>query len=189
MADARLALEKSLVRRCVAGERMAWRALHRRYYPVAEAFLRRLGVDPREVEDACQDVFLRMFRALPSYRGEAELKTWMYKLCVTEASRLRRRARVRQALSQLLRLGASEQAVTVLELDADSACRQVEHALGRMSDGDRCVFVMYELEGLAGKQIADVLSCPVSTVWRRLHYARLTFREALGIETPSGGGQ
>jgi RNA polymerase sigma-70 factor (ECF subfamily) len=189
MADARLALEDSLVRRCVAGERLAWRALHRRYYPIAQAFLRRLGVGPAELEDACQDVFLRMFRALPAYRGEAELKTWMYKLCVTEANRIRRRARVTQALAHLLRFRTPGPATTGLELSEDSARRKVETALGRMNDGQRSVFVLYELEGLAGKQISEILSCPLATVWRRLHYARRTFRESLGLEGQDGGGR
>ena len=179
--------EDSLVRRCVKGERIAWRALHRRYYSVVRAFLLRLGVTPHELEDACQDVFLEVFRALPAFRGEAALTTWLYRLCVTVATRTRRRSRVAQTLRQVLLLGPREAAVVGPEMSEEKARRQVEQALGRMRPGERAVFVMYELEALPGKQIAEVLRCPVATVWRRLHYARRTFKEALGVAGEQGG--
>jgi hypothetical protein len=57
-------IEDSLVRNCVAGTPDAWRALHRRYYPVAMAFLRKLGTRDADADDACQDVFVELFRYL-----------------------------------------------------------------------------------------------------------------------------
>src|SRR5688572_23722440 len=88
--------------RCVDGNRAAWRQLHRQYYPVAAAFLRKLGVQERDLDDACQEVFLQMFRYLPSFRGEADPKTWLYRLCITQARRARTRIRLRKALDLLL---------------------------------------------------------------------------------------
>ena len=96
-------LDDVLVRRCVAGERAAWRMLHERYYPLMAAFLLRLGLGPTELEDACQEVFLRAFRYLPGFRGDAELKTWLYRLCVTEARRARRRAWVSRSVLRLVK--------------------------------------------------------------------------------------
>jgi RNA polymerase sigma factor (sigma-70 family) len=55
-------------------------------------------------------------------------------------------------------------------------------ALERMNEGDRLVFVLYEFEGLPGKQIAEIADCPEATVWRRLHYARRIFRDVVGID-------
>src|SRR5687767_9230314 len=82
------------VLRCVEGDRSAWPQLHRQYYPIAAAFLRKLGVDERDLEDACQEVFLQMFRYVASFRGDADPKTWLYRLCVTQARSVRRRARL-----------------------------------------------------------------------------------------------
>ena len=56
----------------------------------------------------------------------------------------------------------------------------MSHALDQMTERERLVFVLYEFEGLPGKQIAEIANCPEATVWRRLHYARSTFRKALG---------
>ena len=86
--------QSALVSRCVSGDAEAWRTLHRSYHPIAAAFLRKMGVKDRDLEDACQEVFVQMFRYLPSFRGQAELKTWLYRLCATEAGNVRRRFRL-----------------------------------------------------------------------------------------------
>jgi RNA polymerase sigma-70 factor, ECF subfamily len=187
MSSSRTWPEESLVRRCVEGERMAWRVLHRRYEPIARAFLRRLGVRATELDDICQDVFLRMFRALPKFRGEAELKTWLYRLCVTEARRARRHTSVAQALRKLLLTSPPERRTTGLELTGESASRKLQLGLSSLKEAERAVFVMYELEGIPGKQIAEVLSCPEATVWRRLHYARQAFCAALEAQPMARG--
>jgi RNA polymerase sigma-70 factor (ECF subfamily) len=64
----------------------------------------------------------------------------------------------------------------------DLARKRIAQALATLPEGERVVFVLYEMEGLPGKQIAEIVKCPEPTVWRRLHYARRTFREALGVE-------
>jgi RNA polymerase sigma-70 factor, ECF subfamily len=171
-----------LVRRCTAGDLLAWQDLHRQYYSVVRAFLRRLGVQDREVEDACQDVFVRLYRSLGSFRGDSELKTWIYKLCITEAGRMRRRLRAWEGARNLAAGDSEEPSVPAPEPTDFMLRQRVEAALGRMSAGDRAAFVLYELEGLSGKDIAEVLGCPVATVWRRLHYARRAFFEEFGVE-------
>jgi RNA polymerase sigma-70 factor, ECF subfamily len=173
------ALETQLVEDCAVGDASAWRKLHRRYFPVAGAFLRKLGVLDGDIEDATQDVFLEMFRYLPSFRGEAELSTWLYRLCITQARRVRRRARLTDMLLKLLPLAPTQQLVSTPSLPEDVARRRIERALATLGDAERTAFVLYEMEGLPGKQIAQIVGCPEATVWRRLHYARDTFRRAL----------
>jgi RNA polymerase sigma-70 factor, ECF subfamily len=169
----------SLVSRCLSGGPAAWRDLHREYYPVAAAFLRKLGVKEAEMEDACQEVFLQMFRYLPSFRGEANLKTWLYRLCATEAGKWRRRWRVLSMLSVVLHGQAATFGTAGQEFDSGLARKRVEAALALMKPAERMVFVLFEMEGVSGEEIARIVKCPVATVWRRLHYARRTFRESL----------
>lgn len=177
---ARAPVVSGIVARCVAGEAAAWRELHREYHPVAAAFLRKLGVRDGDLEDACQEVFLQMHRYLPGFRGEADLKTWLYRLCATEAGNVRRRWRLLDALRTLLvHRTAAVPPVAEQELDAETARRRVEAALEGLKPAERTVFVLYEMEGLSGDEIAEIVGCPVATVWRRLHYARGTFRERL----------
>lgn len=179
-------MDDSLVRRCVAGERDAWRVFHSRYYPIAAAFLRKLGARDTELEDACQEVFLQLFRYLPSFRHQAELKTWLYRLCVTEARRVRRRSKITLAVSRLLLQQPQEELAPAATMSEASALERVRAALDKMNEGDRLVFVLFEMEGLPGKQVAEIAGCPEATVWRRLHYARRVFREQLGVEEPGG---
>src|SRR3954464_9875457 len=90
--------ESPLLLECVRGSHEAWRSLHFHHYPVTIAFLRKLGVSEVDLEDASQEVFLQMHRYLPRFRGNSELKTWLYRLCITQARNLRRRRRMSEAL-------------------------------------------------------------------------------------------
>jgi RNA polymerase sigma-70 factor (ECF subfamily) len=184
-AELDLPFETRLIDECAVGDAPAWRELHRRYFPICAAFLRKLGVLPHDVEDATQEVFLQVHRYLPSFRREAELSTWIYRICISEARVVRRRARVSQALRRLLSLERAETLVSSPGLPEDVARSRVERALDALSSGERDVFVLYEMEGLPGRQIAEILGVPEATVWRRLHYARRSFRTALvGTEAP-----
>jgi RNA polymerase sigma-70 factor (ECF subfamily) len=165
--------------RCVQGDRAAWRQLHRQYYPIAAAFLRKLGVNERDLDDACQDVFLQMFRYLSSFRGESDPKTWLYRLCITQARRARFRHKVSHALEHVLTLLPREALVSTPSFSEHAAQRRIAAALAKLSDKERSAFVLYEMEGVAGKQVANIVGCTEATLWRRLHYARQVFRQAL----------
>ncbi len=172
--------QAALVSRCISGEPGAWRALHGRYQPIVVAYLRRLGVRDPELEDACQDVFLQTFRYLPAFRGGATLPTWLYRLCVTQARKTRQRGRqaaaAREALERETDLAPSGAGAQMTER---WATERVGAALEALTQGERLVFALFEIRGLAGKEIAEIAGCPVATVWRRLHEARQTFRAAI----------
>jgi len=171
--------------RCVDGDRSAWRQLHRHYYPIAAAFLIKLGVGECDLEDACQEVFLQMFRYLARFRGESDPKTWVYRLCITQARRARLRHRVSRALEHVLAFLPGEALISSPSFNEGTACRRIEAALAQLSEKERSAFVLYEMEGLAGKEIAAILGCKEATLWRRLHEARHAFRRALE-ETKAG---
>lgn len=171
-------VEAPLLLECARGNHQAWRSLHFHYYPVTVAFLRKLGVREPDVEDASQEVFLQMHRYLPQFRGNSQLKTWLYRLCITQARHVRRRRRLSEALRSWLS-GASEAAPVSSEFCEDSARRRTQAALEALSENERIALVLYELEGLSGRQVAETLRCKEATLWRRLHYARKKFIAAL----------
>jgi RNA polymerase sigma-70 factor, ECF subfamily len=171
-----------LVARCVAGEEDAWRGLHRRYHRTAVTVLRRLGVRPHQLEDCCQDVFLDVFRYLPKFRGDADFRTWLYRVCISHARVARRRARLRSWLTRIWSEELGEDAGHPLE--EGQASRRIAEALEKLPDSERVVFVLFELEGIAGKDVAEMVSCPEATVFRRLHHARKRFIAAV----QAGGG-
>ena len=67
----------------------------------------------------------------------------------------------------------------------ESAGRRIQAALASLREDDRITVVLYELEGLPGKQIAEILRCKEATLWRRLHYARKKFVHALEASSPT----
>jgi RNA polymerase sigma-70 factor, ECF subfamily len=166
-----------LLDRCVAGSPAAWRGLHQRYHRTALSVLRRLGVPPSLLEDACQDVFVDVFRYLPRFRREADFRTWLYRICLSRARVARRRARLWSLFSRL----SPDVGPNLVEqpLDEGQASRQLAKAIARLSEAERVVFVLFELEGLSGQEIADVIERPAATVFRRLHDARKHFAAAL----------
>jgi RNA polymerase sigma-70 factor (ECF subfamily) len=178
IGDVKAELAPELVVECVQGDEAAWRRLHVEYYPVAIAFLRKLGVREADIEDAAQEVFLQTYRYLSRFRGSAQLKTWLYRLCITQARRTRRRRRISEALLNLLALGPQGALGTSAPFCERSARRRIELVLNQLSDNERTALVLYEMEGLPGKQVAEILGCNEATLWRRLHYARKNFLRA-----------
>ena len=166
-----------LLQRCVAGDPAAWRGLHQRYHGNAISVLRRLGVPTNQLEDACQDVFVDVFQYLPRFRGEADFRTWLYRICLSRARVARRRAKLWALLSVLGPEHREELGGEPLE--DGRASRQLAKALLQLTEAERIVFVLFELEGLSGKDIALVIERPEATVFRRLHDARKRFTHTI----------
>ena len=171
--------DDAVIQRCVAGDGVAWRDLHRSLYPSAVAFLRQMGVREPELDDVCQEVFLQVFRYLGRFQRRADLTTWLYKICISQVGRLRRRQKVARVLGAVFGPREAATAQASVDLPESEINRRVREAVARLSPRHREVFVLYELEGLPGDQVARILDCPIATVWTRLHYARRQFQRAV----------
>jgi RNA polymerase sigma-70 factor (ECF subfamily) len=167
-----------LVDRCAAGDNVAWGNLYDNYQPAARAFLRRMGVAPDSLDDVCQEVFLEAFRYLPHFRGDCSFKTWLYRLCATQARKARMRRRIQQTLLAMLP-GEVFRTVGEVGHSEGDAENLIHRGLSCLNDKERLVFVLYEIEGLPGREIIKIADCPDATLWRRLHYARKKFAAAI----------
>lgn len=176
--------KEMLVTRCVAGDEAAWAALYARYARMIAHFLRRLGVSPESLDDAVQEVFLQAFRSLDKFRGDAAIKTWLYRLAVTQARRSREKARFVRRIRQLLTLEALSDD-DFCEMQAAREDRLLQSALGQLTELEREAFVLYELEGMGGVELATIFGCPETTVYRRLHDARKKFQAFVASEARS----
>jgi RNA polymerase sigma factor (sigma-70 family) len=119
---------------------------------------------------------VQIVRYLPRFERRAEFRTWLYKLCLSQAERLRR---TRWRMVLLEPLAWLRQRLEPVAFDVPcSPVRAVElceGALATLSLRQRSVFVLFELEGLATAEIAELLACPAATVRRQLQEARGAF--------------
>lgn len=167
-----------LVVRCRDGDMTAWREVFRDHGPCLRRLLARVGVDSADVDDALQDVFIVAHRKLSSFDGRSQLRTWLTGIALRVASQCRRRAMVRRV--SRLALGSPAPVRTPEELAQEAQARPVlAEILAGIGEKKRAVFVLYELEGLEGDQIARLLGCSVNTVWSRLRHARAEFEKAV----------
>jgi len=174
-----------LLRRCIDGSPKAWRELHRTYYPLVHRFALGMGVDRDALPDVVQEVFIQVFRYLNRFKGDAAFKTWLYRICLSQVGRIRRRQRLRAALELVFRLNPSAAAVPAGGPLSEAVVREAEQAVARLKPQLREVFVMFEIEGLDGAEIATILKCPAGTVRRRLFQARRQIEGALTSEGAS----
>jgi RNA polymerase sigma-70 factor (ECF subfamily) len=169
--------ERELVRRCLARDALAWRALYDRHFTRVLRLVHALGITDAEADDLVQEIFLIIYRHLRSYRGEARLGTWIHRLATREAFRHAKRRRMRRALATLL---AREQPPPVPRdwAENDAARRQyLGHLLGRLPPERRLALVLFEIDGRTVEEIADTCGCAVNTVWTRIHRARVQLEQ------------
>jgi RNA polymerase sigma factor (sigma-70 family) len=181
----------AMARRIAGGDRLAFELLMRRYnrrlYRVARATLH----DEAEAQDALQDAYLRAFRSMHQFRGEAALSTWLTRLVLNEClGRLRRTARRQNVIplissnpeGALLAMAApvTEQPDKSLGLAQMRAL--LERKLGELPEAFRVVFVLRAVEEMSVDETAQCLDIPAETVRSRHFRARGLLREALAQE-------
>jgi RNA polymerase sigma-70 factor, ECF subfamily len=140
--------------------------------------LRHLGVREADVEDVAQEVFVTVHRKLPEFEGRSKLRTWLYAICLRVASDHRRRAYVvRERVTEHPPIDGGERSGGEPDTSLESRAF-VQQLLGELDDDKRAVLVLYEIEGLTMREVADVIGCPLQTAYSRLHAARELLRAA-----------
>ncbi len=160
---------------------MDFRALYDQHVAMVWRTLLRLGVARPDLPDLVQDVFLVAFRKLPEFEGRSKLSTWLVGICYRVASDRRRLAYVRREVGDSgAMLAASDIRPKPDEMvERSEGARMLDEILDSLRPEQREVFVMFELEGMTGKEIADLVGAPLKTVFSRLRLAREAFTEAL----------
>ena len=169
--------DAELVARCRAGDSDAFEALYREHSPRLYALARRMTGSPHESEDLLQEIFLQVHRKLDSYRGDAALGTWLYRLAIRQClDFLRsRQGRIRAASSPIEDEGSS----TLSMHETPGARIDIERALARLPNGCRIAFVLHDVEGLEHKQIAEMLGVSEGTSKSQVFKARMKLRALL----------
>lgn len=136
----------------------------------------------------CQEVFVTVHRKLPEFEGRSKLRTWLYGICLRVASDYRRRAYVRRerAVADPLH-GVSEPRGNQPDVRAELRGTLIQ-LLDALDEDKRAVLVLYEIEGLSMKEVAEVVDCPLQTAYSRLHAARRRIAEVMAQEDSAQPG-
>lgn len=170
--------DDALVRAAVAGDTGAYERIYRRHSPRLYAVLWRLcGGNAARAEDALQDAFLQAWRALPGFRFESSLGTWLHRLGVNAA--------LMELRGQAGRESDIEEGVELLDqLPGPQRCAgttlDLERALETLPPRARAVLVLHDIEGWKHHEIADQLQMAVGTSKAHLNRARGLLRAQLG---------
>jgi RNA polymerase sigma-70 factor, ECF subfamily len=163
--------------------------IYERHVADVDRWVRRL-VGPREdVEDIVHDVFLIAVRRRGTFRGDASVKTWLFRIAHHVVRGRRRRERVRRWLFARHAEGLSAESgptTTALdEIEQREQARRLYAALDRLPDNYRTALILYEIEGLSGEEVAELVGVQLGTIWVRLHRARARLLRELSSD-PSG---
>jgi RNA polymerase sigma-70 factor (ECF subfamily) len=173
--------DRRLVRRIQQGDRRAFEEFVDSYGSRIHALVRRNVENASDGEDVTQEIFVDLYRSIGSFRGEAALGTWVYRVAMNHC--LKHRQRTRPAcLPYDEALDAEEdwRADPMRSAARQELSDQVRVALDGLSALHRDVVILHELHGLTYQEVADVLEVPVGTVKSRLSNAFRRLRESLG---------
>jgi RNA polymerase sigma-70 factor, ECF subfamily len=180
--EASAKVEAELIARCQQGDERAFRELVDRYKDLVFGVIARSSVDRARIEDLAQDVFLKIYRGLPYFRGEAKLTTWIFRIVVNLLSR---EADARRAAREVaLDVGrpdheprALDRAIPDLELRD-----RLEKAMARLPPNYRLLVAAHYLQDVKYEDLAEALDIPVGTVKTHLHRAKKQLRAILESE-------
>jgi RNA polymerase sigma-70 factor, ECF subfamily len=183
--------EAGLIRRCTAGDEAACAELVAEHQRMVFTLSLHLLGDRDEALDLSQEVFLRVFRTLSSFRGQSALRTWIYRIVINQARNRQRWWRRRHRASQvsldehLQQCGELASPATVLPdraLASKETAERIWRALEHLPFDQRTALILREIDGLRYEEIAFSLGVAVGTVKSRLTRARQALRaELLGL--------
>jgi len=140
--------------------------------------LRHFGVSEADVEDVCQEVFVVVHRKIAGFEGRSALRTWLYGICFRVAKDHRSRAYIRREVAVSEPPPPAVPATQDTDYARAEARLMLETILNLLDEDKRAVFVLYEIEGLAMREVAEVVGCPLQTAYSRLQAARKLVLEA-----------
>ena len=168
--------ETTDAQRAAAGDHQAFERLYRSQVPKIYALARRMAGED-VAEDLTQEIFIRAWRKLGTFRGDARFGTWLHRLAVNHLLSRRETIRKRQA-RRTGGEGILERMVAPRRRSSGAAL-DLEAAVARLPDGAKQVFVLFDVEGYRHEEIAEMMEVSVGTSKSQLHRARMLLRDYL----------
>jgi RNA polymerase sigma-70 factor (ECF subfamily) len=164
--------ERADVALAAAGDQGAFERLYRLHAARVHSLVRRMVASEGDADELTQDVFVRVWQRLSSYRGDAAFGTWLHRLAVNLVINWQRSA----TRSRRLFSDDAEVELTPARSRSPESVMDLENALGMLPAGARRVFVLHDVEGFRHEEIAGMLGVTTGTTKAQLHRARMLMR-------------
>ena len=173
-----------LVERTVAGDQRAFELLVIKYERRIQRLIGRMVRDVDLVEDIAQETFIRAYRALGQFRGDAQFYTWLYRIAVNTAKKFLMDLKRNPTVSENFFKSVDDDETSPVESELTSPetpeavlaskeiAQMVNSAMDALPEELRQAITLREIEGLTYEEIADAMSCPIGTVRSRIFRAR-----------------
>lgn len=179
--------DQEMIALCRSGDREAFNALVLKYQKQVFNIAYGMLSDYEDASDAAQDVFIKVYRSIASFRGQSSLSTWLYRICSNVCNDILRK-RQRRGIS--ISLDNDDEDAPVSELPSEEPTpaerleeserrRAVREAINSLRKEYREIIVFSDMEQLSYEEISKILRCPVGTVKSRLNRARNALRKKL----------
>ena len=190
-------LEDQLILNAQGGDGEAFSILVRPYLGLFFAGIHRILQDTLDAQDALQEALISIHTELARFQGKSKFSTWAYRICINEALMLRR-SRIRRredAIEDFLPRFSpdghlmntdrmrdwSQDAMALVSVERDQMRTKIREGLNQLSDDQRAVFILRDLEGMNTDEVALKLGISRGLVRQRLHRARLGLRGFLDV--------
>lgn len=168
-----------IIARAQAGDVEAFEAVYRAHATAVHALCLHMTGDGGEARDLVQDVFVRAWERLPSFRGQSSLATWLHRLAVNVVLE-KWRSTKRDALRMIDDPDGTAFGAPMAQLDLD-ATMDIAEAMTKLPAGARTVFVLHEIEGYSHEEIAAMTGIAAGTSRTQLFRARRALATKLGV--------
>ena len=189
-----------LVERSVAGDQKAFELLVIKYQRRIQRLIGRMVRDVDLVEDIAQETFIRAYRALAQFRGDAQFYTWLYRIAVNTAKKALMDMKRNPTVSENAFKSTDDDETSVLEnelttsetpdavLASKEIAEMVNSAMEALPEELRQAITLREIEGLSYEEISEAMSCPIGTVRSRIFRAREAISQRIKplLENQSG---
>ncbi len=180
--------EKELVRLAKLGDQQAQSQIVKNYERMVYNLGLRLLGNEDLAEGVLQETFLRVLQALPNFKEQSQLSTWIYRIATNQAlMRLRTKKRRKQSFDENIEDENKDYSAFTRSLEKDPLAallntelkEKMDIAIDQLPENYKTTFVLKDIEGLALKEIADIMKLSLPAVKSNLHRARVTLRNKL----------
>ncbi len=161
-----------LIAACIEGDKTAQRTLFRREYPRVHATVYRILGSTRDVDDLVQETFIAVFRALPTFRGDARLSTWIDRIAIRAVFHHLRAKKATSVALDAIGFEVDAGGRVDEQAQARDGLRRLYAALAKLTPEARTAYALYAIDGRSIREVAEITGCTRITAKTRIWRAR-----------------